>query len=95
MSDIKKLRLIPRDIEAVQFTGDNFEWLRQWVQDKLPSQNVTATADRLYLPSVGGAEILEPGDWVFYDPQDKAFRGATDEAVTTFYEEIVDEPEEA
>lgn len=88
MSDIRTIELAPRPVKAVQFTGDNAEWLRQWIQDKLSFQQVTATADRLYLPSVGGAEILEPSDWVLFDPQDNAFRGATDEAVQNFYRDV-------
>lgn len=88
MSDIKTLRMVPREIKAVQFTGDNAEWLKNWIQDKLAFQVVTVTAERLYLPSVGGAEILEVGDWVFYDPTDNFFRGATDDAVVRFYEEV-------
>lgn len=86
--DIKTLELIPRNIQAVQFTGDNFSELSTWIQDKLPFQKVTANAERLYLPGVGGTEILEPGDWVFYDETDNAFRAATDEAVNTYYREV-------
>ena len=60
--DIKKLELIPRVIEAVQFTGDNREELQTWVQDALAFQQVTATPERLYLPTVAGMEVLEVGD---------------------------------
>lgn len=91
MSDIRTLELIPRPVQAVQFTGDNAEWLRQWIQDKLSFQNVVATETRLYLPSVGGVEVLQPGEWVFYDPKDGAFRGATDEAVQNFYVDVTEE----
>ena len=65
--DIKKLKLIPRAIEAVQFTGDNREELRTWVQDALAFLHVTATPERLYLPTAAGMEVLEVGDWVLYD----------------------------
>jgi len=83
--DIRTLELIPRPIEAARFTGDNAEELKQWVQGKLAFQNVVATADRFYLPSVGGVDVLEVGDWIFYDSADNSFRGATDEAVSTHY----------
>ena len=94
--DIKKLKLIPRVIEAVQFTGDNREELRTWVQDALTFQQVTATPERLYLPTVAGMEVLEVGDWVFYDRMDSTFRGATDAAVQVHYREVEasDDPQE-
>lgn len=88
--DIRTLELIPRPIEAAQFTGDNAEELRQWVQDRLAFQNVVATADRFYLPAVGGVDVLEPGDWIFFSPEDNSFRGATDEAVKTHYIDTTD-----
>lgn len=83
--DIRTLELIARPVEAVQFTETNSNELKDWIQGKLSFHNVVATAERLYLPSVGGVEILEPGDWVFFDRQDNAFKGATDEAVKTHY----------
>jgi hypothetical protein len=86
--ELKTLELISRPIQAVQFTGHNREDLRQWVQDKLAFQSVTATEDRFYLPSVGGMEVLEVGDWIFYDREDNAFKGATDEAVKAHYKEV-------
>lgn len=86
--DIKTLELIARPVKAVQFTGENFLDLKTYIQDKLAFQQVSATTERLYLPSVGGVEILEPGDWILYDEVDNAFRGATDEAVKTHYQEV-------
>lgn len=89
MMDIKTLELIPRNIQAVQFVGSNAAELKEWIQSKLAFQQVTATADRLYLPTAeNGMDILEPGDWVFYDSVDNGFRGATDEAVNTHYREV-------
>lgn len=89
--DVRTLDPITRPIEAVQFTGDNAADLKEWVQDRLSFQQVTATTERFYLPSVGGMEILYPGDWIFYDSTDNAFRGATDEAVKTHYSDITEE----
>ena len=89
--DIRTLDPITRPIQAVQFTGSNFVEVQTWVQDRLSFQTVTANVDRLYLPSVGGAEILEPGDWVFYDKVDNVFRGATDGAVKNHYRDITEE----
>ena len=86
--DIRTLELIARPVEAAQFTGDNYPELQQWVQDKLAFQQVTANAERFYLPSVGGTEILEPGDWIFYDSVDNAFKGATDDAVKNHYVDV-------
>ena len=88
--DIRKLELIPRPVEAVQFTNSNSNELKEWVQGKLSFQGVTATPERFYLPSVGGTEILYPGDWVFYDRQDNVFKGATDEAVKTHYKDVTE-----
>lgn len=89
--DVRTLDPITRPIEAVQFTGDNVSELKEWVQDRLSFQQVTATPERFYLPSVGGTEILYPGEWVFYDKVDNAFRGATDEAVKDHYRDITEE----
>lgn len=89
--EIKTLELIARPVKAVQFTGANREEVRQWIQDRLSFQNVTATEDRLYLPSVGGMEVLEPGDWVFYDEKENTFKGATDEAVRAHYRVLEEE----
>lgn len=86
--ELKNIRLKPRDIKAVQFTGHNHSQLKEWVQGVLSFQNVVSTEDKLYLPTDGGVDILEPGDWVLYDPADKVFRGATDDAIQNFYEEV-------
>lgn len=88
--DIRTLELIARPVEAVQFTDSNVNELKDWIQGKLAFHNVAATSERLYLPAVGGTDILEPGDWVFYDRQDNAFKGATDEAVKTHYRDITE-----
>lgn len=86
--DIKTLEIIVRPVKAVQFTGENAAELKTYIQDRLSFQQVSATPERLYLPSVGGTEILEVGDWVLYDEVDNAFRAATDEAVKTHYQEV-------
>lgn len=89
-----KLQLIPRTIEAVQLTEDNLDEVRAWVQSKLPFHRVHTVKDIkvLYLPSDGPyIDVLEPGDWVFYDPQDNLFKGAEDSAVQSFYVEVPDD----
>lgn len=93
---IKTVELIVRPVKAVQFTGEpnETEDLRNWIQDKLSFQQVTATNERLYLPSVGGMEILVVGDWVLFDEQDRVFRGATDDAIKAYYREIPEAPVE-
>ena len=95
MIEPKNLQLIPRTIQGVQLTEDNLLEVRAWVQEKLPFQQVSASekSNRLYLPSAGGkyTDILEPGDWVFYDPQENSFRGAEDDAVQSFYVEVPEE----
>lgn len=96
--DIVKLQLKPRVFEAVHLTDKNMAEVRNWVQAKLPFHQVVGNDKRLYLPSVGDqTDILEPGDWLFFDPVDLAFRGALDDAVQLYYEEVHDEapdPEE-
>lgn len=89
--DIRTLELIARPVEAVQFTGDNVNEVKTWVQENLSFHNVSATEERFYLPSVGGTEILYPGDWVFRDPIDNVFKGATHEAVKTHYRDTTEE----
>lgn len=88
INEIKTVRVRPRELEAVQFTGDNFEWLKEWVQGKLSFHKVTATADRLYLPTAEGVDILEPTAWVLYDPIDNSFRGATHIAMLEHFVEV-------
>lgn len=90
--DIRTLELIARPVQAVRFTGDNAEELKQWVQNKLAFQQIVANESKFYLPSVGGVDILEPGDWIFYDENDNIFRGATDEAVKSHYIDTTDFP---
>lgn len=89
--DIRTLELIARPVEAVQFTDSNVNELREWVQENLAFHNVSATAERFYLPAVGGTEILVPGDWIFRYPIDNTFKGATDKAVKTHYLDITEE----
>ena len=90
--DTKTLTLIPRNIEAVQVTSESIEPIAEWVQSKLPFQKVVVAKDRLYLPSSEiTTDILEFGDWVFYDPQDGSFRGCTDDAVQAYYMEVPEE----
>lgn len=91
---MKELELIARPVKAVQFTGQNAAELKEFIQDRLSFQQVTITEARLYLPAVGGMEILECGDWVLYDPVENVFRGATDDAIQTHYREVVTEPEQ-
>lgn len=88
--DIKTLEPIVRPVQAVQFTGQDNENsdLKEWIQSKLAFQQVTVTNDRLYLPAVGGMEILEVGDWVLYDEVDNLFKGATDGAIKNHYQEL-------
>lgn len=86
--ELKTLQIIPRPIKAVRFMGANHNEIREWVQGVLSFQNVVSNEEKVYLPTSYGVDIVEPGDWVFYDPQDKGFRGATDDAVKAFYEEV-------
>lgn len=90
--ELKSLQLIPRTIQAVKLTEDNLQEVADWVQSKLAFQEVKVTKDgRLLLPSVGQyVDMLEAGDWVFYDPQDNSFRGAEDDAVNGYYMEVPD-----
>lgn len=92
--ELKTLELVSRPVRAVQFTGDNAAELKEFIQSKLAFHQVTVTEDRLYLPSVGGMEILESGDWVLYDSVDNLFRGATDDAITAHYREVETEEEQ-
>ena len=86
--ELKTLRLKPRYLQAIQYTDTNYAEIKEWVQSNLAFQNVVATAEKLYLPTASGVDILEPGDWVLYDPEDNIFRGAEDNAIQNFYEEV-------
>lgn len=88
MLDIKNVVLVPRELQAAQFTGDNWQEMQAWIQGVLAFHQVTANEERLYLPGPGGVEVLEPGDWVLFDPRDTYFRGATDDAIVNFYEAV-------
>jgi hypothetical protein len=88
--DIQKVRLIPRDLEAVQFTKDNEEAVRQWVQDNSPFESVVAQGGRLYLPIDGGQglDIVVLGEFVLRDPVGGDFTSCTEEVYYAYYEEV-------
>lgn len=59
--------------EGVTFTPEEYEAVRQWVQDRAQQSEIIATPGRLYLPVYGSMTTLDEGDTVWFDPSsDKA-----------------------
>lgn len=89
--ELKTIQVIPKPVQAVQLTDDNLLEVADWVQSKLAFQKVDAVKGQLFLPSVGQfIDILEPGDWVLYDPDQNVFTGAEDSAIQQYYTEVAD-----
>lgn len=89
--ELKTIQVIPRPVQAVQLTDENLSEVAAWVQSKLAFQKVDAVKGQLFLPSVGQfIDILEPGDWVLYDPDQNVFTGAEDSAIQQYYTEVAD-----
>ena len=56
-------------MESVTFTEDNYEFVRQWVQDR-SVQEIVATPTRLYLPILTTDMVqVDPGDEIQWDPE--------------------------
>lgn len=53
--------------EGVTFTPEEYEAVRQWVQDRSVQTEIIATPGRLYLPVYGSMTTLESGDTVWFD----------------------------
>lgn len=92
--DITRIHLIPKPLEAVQYTEQDREAIRQWVQDHSTFTEIVLDRDngRLYLPTERGAsmEIVEYGEWILRDPDSNDFVSATHEAVSEHYETVED-----
>lgn len=89
--DVQKVRLVPRTLEAVHYTEENAEAVRQWVQDNSALAEVVrdANSGRLFLPTGDGAlEIAEYGDVVLHDPGSGGFRAITKAAFDAYYTEV-------
>lgn len=56
-------------LEGVTFTEEDWEHVRQWVQDRSQSGEIVATPARLYLPVYGYMTTLDPGDTVWFDTE--------------------------
>lgn len=54
--------------EGVTFTPEEYEAVRQWVQDRSQQSEIIATPTRLYLPVYGSMTTLDEGDTVWFDP---------------------------
>lgn len=55
---------------GVTFTADDFEAVRQWVQDRAAQAEIVATSTRLYLP-VGSNFMaqVDADDVIWWDPE--------------------------
>lgn len=93
--ELSKVTLIPRPLFAVQYTEENAEEVRQWVQDNSPFSNIVrdVKTGRLYLPIARGAsmDVVEYGEYILFDEQSADFVSTTEEAYLTYYAEVVDE----
>lgn len=54
---------------GVVFTPDQYEDVRQWVQDRAVQGEIVATPTRLYLPIYGSMTTLDEGDTVWFNPE--------------------------
>lgn len=91
LMDTTRIQIIQRPLEAVQFTEENAEAVRQWVQDNTMWTEIVCKNGRLYLPVNKGREldIVLFGEYVVFDPDSKDFTSMTAEAYHEFYEEVV------
>lgn len=92
--NIKTVRLIPRDLEAVEYTEQDAETIRLWIQGYSTFQEIVrdAKTGRLYLPIEGDTlDIIEYGEFVLHEPGTSNFRSVTPDAFYEFYEEVGNE----
>jgi (2Fe-2S) ferredoxin len=88
--DITRVHLIPRTLEAVHYTEETAEAVRQWVQDHSSFNEIVRdrNSGRLYIPVGGDAlDIVEYGEYVLHEPGTGNFISTTPEAFHEFYEE--------
>ena len=63
-------------LEGVTFTAEDFELVRQWVQDRAVQAEIIATPTRLYLPvGKSGMVSVDADDTIWWDAEgsDNAF----------------------
>ena len=85
-----RVHLITRPLEAVQYTAENAEEVRQWVQDHSTYSEIVRdkNSGRLYIPIGGGTlDIVEYGEFVLHEPGTGNFISTTPEAYYEYYEE--------
>lgn len=90
--DLTMIQVITRPLESVEYTEQNAEAVRQWVQDTSTFQEIVrdATSGRLYIPiGEGTLDIVEYGEFLIHEPGTGNFRSVTPEAYHEFYERIV------
>lgn len=88
--DILQVRLVPRTLEAVEYTPENAEQVRQWVQDTSAFNEIVrdSNSGRLYIPiGPDTIDILEYGEFLLHEPGTSHFTSCTAEAFDKFYEE--------
>lgn len=69
-----------KEIEAIQYTGDNYEEVRQFVEERVGL--VSAPSADLWW----GESVVSPSDWIFVDDDEGYI--ASDEEFKKRYEEI-------
>lgn len=88
--ELKHVSLIPRTLEAVQYTAENAEEVRLWIQGNSPFREIVRDpkSGRLYLPlgRDGIVDIVEYGEWILRDPESGEFTSALDSAIQTHYD---------
>lgn len=89
--EVKKVRLIPRTLEAVEYMPENAEAVRQWIQDHASLNEIVRDpkSGRLYIP-IGGdtIDIVEYGEFILHEPGTAHFQSTTPEAYHEFYQEV-------
>jgi hypothetical protein len=90
--ELREVQLIPRTLQAVEYTEAEAEAIRQWVQDNSPFSQIVRdpVSGRLYLPIAKGQsmDVVEYGEFILFDPVSVDFISTTAEAYHEFYQEV-------
>lgn len=90
--NLTNVTLIPRTLQAIQYTEEEAEAIRQWIQDNSPFSQIVRdpSSGRLYLPIAKGAsmDVVEYGEYILFDPEGIDFVSTTAEAFNEYYQEV-------
>lgn len=64
MSDAKRYRKLPVEIEAIQWSGSNWHQMIEWVKWENKEDVWVTDGDNLVIPTLEGDHTANPGDWI-------------------------------